>query len=302
MGVLKIDLSAIQRIRWPDKCAYCGAIADSESRIRLTAFSGLKYYIVAFGWTEHKYTILYPVCKKHNGFVYNRMPSGTFALNLFTCIMIGLALIGLLSALWDIKGDAFNYFILALAIVFLGLVFFSLFISPFVLRPVRIFLSRNKTVKLYIHDEDCFCDFLSINKDIIHEKKGGFQSINVHNSHHAQPILKRDPEIPKELKIFDFIISEYQGRPVLKGKFINQSIYFLKKPFGSFSVGESGKEILFFPYLNIEKANSIEIIEPFEEGEFCHYLSERENASIKELSLESLKLQFLEFDKSQKKD
>lgn len=49
------------------------------------------------------------------------------------------------------------------------------------------------------------------------------------------------------------------------------------------------------------KPNSIEIIEPFEEGEFCHYLLEREAESLKELSLGPLKLQSLEFDKVQKK-
>lgn len=221
--MLKIGLSVIQRIRWPNKCAYCGAIADSESRISLTAFSGLKYYLVAFGWTEHRYTIPYPVCKKHNGFVYNRMPSGTFVLNLFTFIMIGLALIGFVSALWNFKGDVFNYFFIALATVFLGLVFFSLFISPFVLKPVRIFRSRKKTVKLYIRDEVCFRDFLIINKGIIYGGVSGSQSINPHAIHHTRTIPKKEYEIPKELKILDFMVSKYQGRPVIKGKFINQS-------------------------------------------------------------------------------
>lgn len=147
------------------------------------------------------------------------------------------------------------------------------------------------------------------NRLIVHKNYGNLyvvckcgHSCNIYTGRDKQPAAKKDPEIPKELRVFDFIISEYQGRPIVKGKYINQSIYFLKEPFGSFSVGEAGNEILFFPSLNIEKSNSPEIIEPFEEGEFCHYLSEKEMASIKELGSKPLKLQLLRFDKSRNKD
>jgi hypothetical protein len=147
------------------------------------------------------------------------------------------------------------------------------------------------------------------NRLIVHKNYGNLHvvckcghSCNIYTGRDKQPAAKKDPEIPKELSVFDFIISEYQGRPIVKGKYINQSIYFLKEPFGSFSVGEAGNEILFFPSLNIEKSNSPEIIEPFEEGEFCHYLSEKEMASIKESGSKPLKLQFVRFDKSRNKD
>lgn len=169
MAKLKINLSAIQRMRWPNKCAYCGAEANGVAKTSFKVFAGeLKYYVVAFGWTEHKYTISYPVCQKHNGFVYNRMPSSGFVLNLFAFIMISLALIGFVSALWDIKGDVFNYFVLVIATTFSGLMFFSLFVSPFVLKPVRVFPSRKKTAKVCIRNEDCFREFVLLNRDIIH--------------------------------------------------------------------------------------------------------------------------------------
>jgi len=164
----KINLSTIQRLRWPNKCAYCGAEANGEAKTSFTMFAGeLKYYVVAFGWTEHKYTISYPVCQKHNGFVYTRMPSSTFVVNLFVFIMIILALIAFVAALWDIKGDIFNYFVLVLATAFSGLMFFALFVSPFLLKPVRISPSGKTLAKVHIRNEDCLHEFCLLNRDII---------------------------------------------------------------------------------------------------------------------------------------
>ena len=169
MGVLKISLSAIQRMRWPNKCAYCGAEANGEAKTSFKVFAGeLKYYVVAFGWTEHKYTISYPVCQKHNGFVYTRMPSSGFVLNLFAFLMISLALFAFVTALWDIKGDVFNYFAVVLATAFSGLMFFPLFVSPFVLKPVRISPCGKTSAKVYIRNEDCLHEFCLLNRDIIH--------------------------------------------------------------------------------------------------------------------------------------
>lgn len=123
--MLKIQLSAIHRMRWPNKCAYCGAEANSAAQTSFNVYAGeAKFYLVAFGWTEHKYTISYPVCQKHNGFVYTRMPSSGFVLNLFTFLMISLALLAFVGALWDIKGDVFNYFVVVFATAFSGLMFF----------------------------------------------------------------------------------------------------------------------------------------------------------------------------------
>lgn len=117
-----------------------------------------------------------------------------------------------------------------------------------------------------------------------------------------QSATKRHLEIPKELKVFDILIYEYQGRLAVKGKYINQSVYVIKGPLGAFTIGEAGNEIVFFPSLNIEKSNQPRNIEPFEEGEFCHYLSEEEASSIKESRSVPIELKFLEFDKSRKKD
>lgn len=147
------------------------------------------------------------------------------------------------------------------------------------------------------------------NRLIVHKNYGNMHlvckcghSCNIYTGRDTRPTPKKDPEIPKDLKIFDPKIAEFKGRPVVEGKYENQSIYFLKESFGTFSVGEAGNEVLFFPSLNIKKSNSPEIIEPFEAGEFCHYLSEREMASIKESGSKLLKLQFLEFERSQNKD
>lgn len=303
MGTLKLDFGYLQQMRWPNKCAYCGAEADDKAKTSFRVFAGeLRYYLVAFGWTEHKYTISYPVCRKHNKFVYTRMPSSGFIGNLFGFLMIALALLATLPSLWDITGNIFKYLTVVLAATIYGLMIFCLFISPFILKPVRISFHRKTLAKLYIRNTDCFREFRLLNRDIIHGMGKCVHSCNIFTCLNTQPAPKKDPEIPKELKVFDFIISEHQGRPVVKGKYMNQSIYFLKRPFGSFSVGEAGNEILFFPFLNIEKSNSPEIIEPFEEGEFCHYVSEKETASIKELGSKPLILQFIKFDKSQNKD
>ena len=147
------------------------------------------------------------------------------------------------------------------------------------------------------------------NRLIVHKNYGNLHvvckcghSCNIYTGRNTRPGPRKDPEIQKELRVFDCTISEYQGRPTVKGKYINQSIYFLKEPFGSLSVGETDTEVLFFPSVHIEKSNSSEIIEPFEEGEFCHYLSEKEVASIRESGPRPLKLQFLEFDKSRNKN
>jgi hypothetical protein len=127
-------------------------------------------------------------------------------------------------------------------------------------------------------------------------------SCNIYTGRDTRPAPKKETEIQRELKVFEFVISEYQHRPIVKGKYKNQSIFFLKEAFGSFSVGEAGNEVLFFPSLNIDKSNAPKVIEPFEEGEFCHYLSEKEAASIKESGSKPLRLEFLTFDKSNKKD
>ena len=159
------------------------------------------------------------------------------------------------------------------------------------------------------HDKIIFECMKCQNRLVVHKNYGNLHlvckcghSCNIYTGRNTRPVPKKDLEIPKELKVFNCMISEHQGQQVVKGKYINQSAYFLKKPFGSFSVGETDIEVLFFPCVHIEKSNSSEIIEPFEEGEFLHYLSEKEVASIEEEGSKSLKLQFLEFDKSRNKD
>ena len=68
---------------------------------------------------------------------------------------------------------------------------------------------------------------------IVHKNYGNMHlvckcghSCNIYTGRNARPIPKKDPEIPKDLRVFDFTISEYQGRPIVKGKYINQSIYY----------------------------------------------------------------------------
>ncbi len=168
MGVLKIDLSSSQRMRWPNKCPYCGEKADTEARTSLTVFAGeLRYFVVAFGWTERKYTISYPVCRKHNKFVYTRMPSWGFWGNLFVFLMITLALPALVVALQYITSDVLKYLAAALAVAIYVFSFFCLFISPFILKPVRISPSGKGSAKLYIRNEGCFREYRILNQNIL---------------------------------------------------------------------------------------------------------------------------------------
>lgn len=113
----------------------------------------------------------------------------------------------------------------------------------------------------------------------------------------------KHPDIPREIKIFDCMISEYKGRCIIKGKYINHSIYFLYEPFGALEVGGNDKIVLIFPALNIlEQSNPMpspeQVIGPFEDGQFCHYLSDEEVASINPSETNQIKLQFLDFKKS----
>jgi len=53
-------------------------------------------------------------------------------------------------------------------------------------------------------------------------------SCNIYTGRDTRPVPKKELEIPKELKVFDFIISEYQHCPIVKGKQVQQGqVYIL---------------------------------------------------------------------------
>jgi predicted RNA-binding Zn-ribbon protein involved in translation (DUF1610 family) len=169
MGTLRLKLKYIERMRWPSKCAYCGAEANAEAKTSFTTFSSLRYYITSFEWKEQRYTVSYPVCRQHKKFFYTRMPSAGFALSSFVFLVIPIGGIWLLySFLGDslvLTGDTLIY-VAAPLIVLSGLIS-SLLFYFFLLKPIRISIINRSTLKLHIRDDGCYDDFNLLNRDII---------------------------------------------------------------------------------------------------------------------------------------
>ena len=66
---LKLNLSSDQRVKWPNKCAFCGAKADDRAEASLSRVTGASYYGVAFGWSTQSKSFVYPVCLRHKRLV-----------------------------------------------------------------------------------------------------------------------------------------------------------------------------------------------------------------------------------------
>ena len=171
MGTVTIDLASGNKVRWPNKCAFCGSPATKWAEASLTAATSLKYYGVALGWKEQTHSISYPVCEKHRFFCnLLNLPSKWGFINSFlflilvpTFVWIGIVL--LLSVLLGIKGDDLSSIMAVIAIISYGSTVFYFVYSAFK-KPIRISGISGTLISLKINNNNFLRDFINYNKGL----------------------------------------------------------------------------------------------------------------------------------------
>jgi len=176
MGSLMISLASGQGLLWPRMCIVCGSEATHKAKTSFTLTKNPRYYLVAWGWTKETHAIPFPVCRKHKVFCsLLDLPAkwgfiDSFLFLLFAPALFWIAFVLLLAFLLGIKGDALTPFSVGSAIFFWGLAFLFLIFAT-TIKPVKIALIKESSIKICIKNEECFRAFEALNvENIIKDK------------------------------------------------------------------------------------------------------------------------------------
>lgn len=173
---LKLDLSSGQGVLWPDKCAFCGAKANTKAETSLSKVTGGRYYVVAFGWTTQTKSIIYPVCLRHKRFFtfLSEPTKWTFLdtlLFLFAIplgIAFGLAGVFILLEEFEVVNLGIFSFYLPLSVCFLLFIFIIIWkILSGVYKPIRVADATEHSIGLSMSNKVFAQEFKRLNKDII---------------------------------------------------------------------------------------------------------------------------------------
>lgn len=152
------------KIRWPNKCAYCGEIAEDEAPVSNTA--AIAFYGVAY--KEESFSMMYPVCKKHKrlcaildwpaslGFINTSL----LALILPMLLCLGLGLI--FCSLTGLKGEIVSFFFLASGFFIYAGTFIYLVLT-IIKKPIRIIRKENKPLVIKFNNKKFYRDFVLLN-------------------------------------------------------------------------------------------------------------------------------------------
>lgn len=168
MNEVKLNLSSGNRIKWPNKCAFCGAKAEALANASCTMATG--YYIVA--WSQRTNAISYPVCRRHRllCFFLDRPAKlgtvGSFLALIFIPGILWVAISLLISVLFGLKGDNLTPISNTFgAILFFAMVIFFIYAAS--RKPIKLIEIKKNVAKLEIFNADFFREFKLLNAEII---------------------------------------------------------------------------------------------------------------------------------------
>ena len=176
MGYLELNLCTDQQIQWPKTCAFCGSEASAWVEANLSKITGLKYYVIAFGWSTQTKSVLYPVCHKHRLLCSFLSEPSKWTL---TDIVRYLILIppGFMFLLWlallsieeftkiDLEPFCFYLPFYLAGFLFLFIIVWRLLSS--ILMPIKIFDVKEWSLTLYIKNKRFLEEFKKLNNDMV---------------------------------------------------------------------------------------------------------------------------------------
>ena len=126
--------------------------------------------------------------------------------------------------------------------------------------------------------------------------------INIFTGKSNSSKIKKATNIYDELKLHNYAFIEKEGNVIFCGKLKNISNAYLVNMVGAFTLKNCVQEILFFPEVHLLRGKNIDCIDPNQEIEFSHFLTEIEAKEAKKSNFEGFKLTFLQYDKGVSKN
>lgn len=174
MPKVSFDLAKAEKMLWPQHCAVCDVPTELTATASCSIAGDLRYRVVYLGWTRHRVSLKYPICKKHWLFA---SVIGVLAQRSLINLGIGFLLtfsflfaVILPLVAWITTGitPSNSPKILQVAIAFfLGL---ALFIWLQRVVPVKIRGVKNEVLQLQIADPKFASSFTQLNeRAVIHE-------------------------------------------------------------------------------------------------------------------------------------
>ena len=178
MGRTRIDFSSGNRIKWPNKCAFCGAKSSDWAESNFSKVTGLRFYVLALGWTFKTKTMSYPVCQKHKRFcsLFSEPTKWTFTDTLLYIFSLptGFALLLLcffvgLEEFADVELLDF-VFVLILSLCLWCLTFIFLItwkIISLIYVPIKLLDFNEISIDLSFRNDKFLQEFITINRDLV---------------------------------------------------------------------------------------------------------------------------------------
>ena len=174
---LRLNLNSNGIVRWPNKCAFCGAEISGLAVTSHSKITGAKYYGMGLRWTPQTQTVAYPICQRHAFLArFFAVPSEwTVTQTLIFLVMgSGLAVVFLLCPLLLL--DVLTRITIAPFWIYVAFYCCLLLPVPFILgwkvlspvfSPIRIAKVQDGLVELSFRNEGFFHEFQGLNKDLV---------------------------------------------------------------------------------------------------------------------------------------
>lgn len=168
MPAIKFDLTKADRILWPQECAVCGDPAQYSAKASCSIAKDLRYRVVYLGWTKHRISIEYPICRKHRIFAAvmgilgqrNLVNLGIgFLFAFFFLFGVGLPLVAWIASGIPLQGSP-RAMIISSIIFFVG---FALFLWIHKSVPVKLSDVTDDAIRLRIARDEFASEFLRMN-------------------------------------------------------------------------------------------------------------------------------------------
>jgi uncharacterized integral membrane protein len=167
-----VKLRSTSNLHWPPMCPICNCKATDTAETSITHTKDPKYYVVAFGWTNEKYSLKFPVCRKHKLLCkIIDLPASMGSINgflffIFAPLVIWVGLSLLISFITPVKDLGFgNIFNWLGGIIYIA--FFCFFIIASILKPVKIINLNEGFLNLRIRNSNILKIFKSLNAEKI---------------------------------------------------------------------------------------------------------------------------------------
>lgn len=171
---LRIGLSSIHKLNWPDRCALCGSVATRSSGSSFWPELIPLYQGIGSEWEKRRVFVPYPVCNKHKllcdlldipsklGIVTSLLAIFFMATGLWILIDIAITMV---SELFKIEGSLTSY-VLPIGAIFICSMITFYFLACYRFKPVAVRQSESATILINIRNKSIYIELRRLNSII----------------------------------------------------------------------------------------------------------------------------------------